>query len=80
MMVSFPDVLGLLGVFLTLVAYLLLNIEKIPANSITYSGLNIAGSLLIVYSLYFDFNISAFAMEICWLTISVYGLYKAMRL
>lgn len=79
MMMELPDVLGLFGVFLTLVAYLLLNIEKLKSDCVTYSGLNIVGSSLIIYSLYFDFNISAFAMEICWLMISVYGLYKAMK-
>jgi len=79
MMMTFPDALGLFGVFLTLVAYLLLNIKKIPADCVTYAGSNTVGSTLIIYSLYFDFNISAFAMEICWLLISLYGLYKVFR-
>lgn len=78
-MMSLPDGLGLFGVLLTLVAYLLLNIRKMNSGSMGYSGLNIVGSSLILYSLYFDFNISAFAMEICWLLISVYGLYKALQ-
>ncbi len=76
--IGLPDFLGLFGVFLTLIAYLLLNIKKIPADSVVYTGLNIVGSTLIIYSLYFDFNISAFAMEICWLLISVYGMYKVV--
>ena len=78
MMMSLPDGLGLFGVLLTLIAYLLLNIRKINSRSIEYAGLNIVGSTLIIYSLYFDFNLSAFAMEICWLLISVYGLYKSL--
>ena len=79
MMMSLPDGLGLFGVLLTLIAYLLLNIRKMSSHSIGYAGLNIVGSSLILYSLYFDFNISAFAMEICWLLISVYGLYKVLQ-
>ncbi|MDX2164297.1 MAG: hypothetical protein SFW07_02645 [Gammaproteobacteria bacterium] len=78
MNMTLPDALGLFGVFLTLIAYLFLNIKKIPADSVAYAGLNIVGSTLIIYSLYFDFNISAFAMEVCWLLISVYGLYKCL--
>jgi len=78
MAMTLPDGLGLFGVFLTLIAYLLLNIRKMSSHSIGYSSLNIIGSSLILYSLYYNFNISAFAMEICWLLISVYGLYKVM--
>ena len=79
MIMTFPDGLGLFGVLLTLIAYLLLNIRKMSSHSIGYAGLNIIGSSLILYSLYFDFNVSAFAMEICWLLISMYGLYKVLR-
>lgn len=79
MIMTLPDGLGLFGVLLTLIAYLLLNIRKMSSHSIGYAGLNIVGSTLILYSLYFDFNVSAFAMEVCWLLISVYGLYKVLK-
>jgi len=75
---TLPDLLGLLGVFITLAAYFLLNIKKISAEKTVYPVLNIVGSGLILYSLFFEWNIAAFVMEVCWLLVSFYGLYQAM--
>lgn len=74
-----PDGLGLIGVLLTLIAYLLLNIEKLLPDHISYALLNITGSGLILYSLFFNWNLAAVAMEVSWLLISFYGLYNAIR-
>jgi drug/metabolite transporter superfamily protein YnfA len=74
-----PDLLGLVGVFITLVAYFLLNTRKISAEKYTFPVLNAIGSVLILYSLFFEWNISAFIMEICWLLISCYGVWQVMR-
>lgn len=71
---TLPDLLGLLGVFITLIAYFLLNIKKISSEKTAYPILNIIGSVLILYSLFFEWNIAAFVMEICWLLVSFYGL------
>lgn len=74
-----PDGLGLFGVLLILIAYLLLNLDKLDAHSVSYAILNIIGSGLILYSLFFNWNLSAVAMEASWLLISFYGLYKAIK-
>ncbi len=73
------DGIGLLGVALILIAYGLLQIEKIDPKSVSYSALNGAGALLILVSLYFSFNLASFIIEIAWLVISGYGLVKALR-
>ncbi len=79
MTISFPDAIGLAGVMVTLIAYLLLSINKILARSIIYPGLNALGSLLILFSLYYHWNLSAFIMEICWALISVYCMFAMWR-
>ncbi|OUS28181.1 hypothetical protein A9R01_13870 ['Osedax' symbiont bacterium Rs2_46_30_T18] len=71
------DFLGNIGVLLVLVVYLGLQMEKLSARSVLYSGANIIGAILIMLSLYFKFNLSAFVMEFAWFLISAYGLYKA---
>lgn len=78
-MVSLFDAIGILGVVLTLVAYLLLQTERLDSRSRAYSALNLFGSVAILVSLAFDFNISAALMEGCWAVISLYGLVKAVR-
>lgn len=74
-----PTCLGLLGVSLTLFAYALLQMEKLKAEMVMYCLLNIIGSALILYSLWFDWNFSAFIMEGMWLILSVYGLWRVVR-
>lgn len=74
-----PTYIGLLGVSLTLVAYALLQTEKLKAETVLYCLLNIIGSILILYSLCFDWNFSAFIMEGIWLILSVYGVWRVVR-
>ena len=77
-MVSLFDAIGIFGVGLTLLAYLLLQAERLESRSRAYSALNLIGSVAILTSLAFDFNLSAMLMEGCWAVISLYGLIKAL--
>jgi hypothetical protein len=70
------DLAGLAGVLLIVIAYLLLQLDKLPSSSLTFSLLNAAGSLLIMVSLIFKFNASAFLIEVFWFLISLIGLTK----
>jgi uncharacterized membrane protein YedE/YeeE len=70
------DLAGNFGVLLILVAYFLLQLEKLNSNSIVYSILNAVGASGILTSLYFKFNLSAFLIEFFWLLISIMGIVK----
>jgi len=72
------DLTGFIGVLLIIVAYLLLQLDKLPSSSPSYSLLNAAGALLIIVSLIFQFNLSAFIVEVFWLLISLLGLTKSL--
>ena len=72
------DLAGFVGVLLIIVAYLLLQLDKLPSSSLTDSLLNAAGALLIVISLIFRFNLSAFVVEVFWFLISLLGLTKSL--
>ena len=41
-----------------------------------YSLINGLGALLILVSLFFNFNLSSFTIEVVWLLISAYGVGK----
>ena len=73
------DFLGNLGVLAVLVTYLLLQMEKMVPNSIAYSLINAIGAVLILYSLIYDFNLSAVIIEFAWLVISVYGIWRTVQ-
>ena len=70
------DLAGFVGVLLIVIAYLLLQLDKLPSSSLIFSLLNAAGSLLIMFSLLFKFNESAFLIEVFWFLISLLGLAK----
>lgn len=70
------DFVGSLGVFTIILTYILLQIEKVRSDSLFYSALNALGASLIIFSLYFNFNFPAFAVEFFWLLISLFGIGK----
>lgn len=78
-MTAAANAIGMLGAMLIVVAYLLLQVGRLDSRSLSYSVLNGAGAAGILYSLFFEFNMSAFAIEAFWLVISVYGGVRAFR-
>jgi hypothetical protein len=72
------DVVGFIGVVLIIGAYLLLQLDKLPSSSPRYSLLNAAGALLIIVSLIFAFNLSAFIVEVFWFLISLIGVRRSV--
>jgi hypothetical protein len=72
------DLVGFMGVLLIVLAYLLLQLDKLPSSSPKYSLLNAGGALLIIVSLIFAFNLSAIIMEVFWLLISLLGLWRSL--
>jgi hypothetical protein len=73
------DFLGNVGVVLIIIAYLMLQLNRIGSNSLSYSLLNVLGAALIIVSLVFNFNLSAFIMETVWVAISLFGIYRYFR-
>ena len=75
---SWYDLAGNIGVLMMVGAYLLLQMEKLSSSAVSYLLLNAVGALLVILSLVFHFNLSAFLMEVFWLLISLYGLAKPL--
>jgi hypothetical protein len=75
---SLYDFAGNIGVMMMVIAYLLLQVDKLSSSSITYLLLNAVGAVLVMISLMFRFNLSAFLMEAFWLLISLFGLGKSL--
>jgi len=67
-------VIGNIGVLLIVGSYLLAQLRRMSAVNPPYIVLNGLGATLILYSLWFDFNLSAFLIELIWLLISLVGL------
>ena len=70
------DLLGIIGVVSIVATYMLLQLEKLSATSFLYSAANGLGASLILVSLIYEFNLSAFIIEAFWLLISTYGIVR----
>ena len=74
------DLVGNVGVVLLMIAYLMLQLNRLRSDGLAYSLLNAVGASLIVLSLLVNFNLSAFIMEVFWILISFVGIYRYFRL
>ncbi len=79
MMAKTADMVGIIGVVLLLVAYYLLNLNKVSAFSLSYQILNLIGAAFILFSLMFQWNTSAVLIEIAWIFISLMGIWRAVK-
>lgn len=70
------DVVGSIGVAIIILTYVCLQIGKIKSDALIYSLLNAFGASLIIISLVYSFNFSAFIVEFFWVLISIYGIIK----
>lgn len=73
------DMVGILGVLMMSLAYALVSMKKIDAGGFWYPLVNAIGSALVIVSLFFQWNLSAFLMEGIWLLISLIGVLRALR-
>lgn len=74
------DLVGNVGVVVLMIAYLMLQLNKLRSDDLAYSLLNAIGASLIVLSLLVNFNLSALLMEVFWVLISFIGIFRYFRL
>ncbi|MGH8125336.1 MAG: CBU_0592 family membrane protein [Rhodanobacteraceae bacterium] len=74
-----PTIVGLVGMIITLLAYLLLQAQKLHGNGLVYQLMNAFGSAAIIVSLIYRPNLPSLVLEIAWLAISIYGIVVGRR-
>lgn len=70
------DLAGLVGVVLILIAYGGAALGRLDPTRAAALGLNLVGACLILASLVFAFNLSAFIMEAAWALVALIGLFR----
>lgn len=73
------DIIGVVGVSFVLATYYLLQFDKIDAKGFWYSFLNLFGAVLIMYSLLYNWNLASVIIEVFWIGISAYGVWKYFK-
>lgn len=73
------DTIGMIGTALVVVAYYLLQLEKLNPKGLGYNLLNLVGAVLLLISLLFTFNLASFVIEVFWIGASLIGLWKLLQ-
>ena len=73
---TLPDLGGLVGVAMMLVAYALGQLGRLRMESAPALLMNLIGALLVLASLTEKFNLSAVLMETAWALVALFGLIK----
>jgi hypothetical protein len=73
------ELVGLAGVALVLLAYFGLQSGRMRGDGVAFQVANILGAGGIALSLVYDFNLSAMAIELSWIAISIYGLVRGVK-
>lgn len=71
--------IGIIGVGIILLAYLLLQKRQITARHMSYQWMNIVGSTLLLASLFWEWNTPSVIIQCCWIAISFYGIYNIVK-
>ena len=80
MSLGWHDLAGMTGVALILASYLMLQLRRWSPTRPAYSLANAAGAALVLVSLTYEFNLSAFVVEVFWLAISLFGLWRSWQI
>jgi hypothetical protein len=78
MKLSIYDLAGFLGAAIIVVAYLAMQQRWLNALDWRFSAANLLGSLLILVSLWFEWNFPSVVIEIFWALISLMGLVRSL--
>lgn len=73
------NAVGIVGVGLIIIAFFLLQSGKLTSKDMVYPVLNLVGAILHIISLYRFWNVASFVIEIFWIGISAYGIWKIKK-
>jgi len=76
---TWPDVVGICGVIISVYYYARVQWQRDFAKRLAYSVGNLVGSLMIIYSLVYNWNIASFLSNMSWGAISLYGIYRCLK-
>ena len=78
-MLNFYDAAGVLGAALVIVAYFATQQRWMSSEDWRFPAANLVAAVLVLISLYANWNLASFVIEVFWLLISAYGLVKSVR-
>ena len=75
---AMADIVGLIGSSIFIAAFAYANFAK-RFDKLWFNFANLAGAVLLTASLWINFNLAAFVLEIAWGAIASLGIVAALR-
>ena len=72
------DIVGLVGSAIFIAAFAYANLAK-QFDKLWFNLANLVGAILLLSSLWINFNLAAFVLEIAWAAIALLGFAAAFR-
>lgn len=72
--------IGLAGGITVVIAYLLLSAGSISSTGLAYPVMNIMGSIGLLVSLVWHFNIASVVVNVVWVGIGIFGLWRRRQM
>lgn len=76
---SFSDLVGSIGTLIVTAAYFATQMRYLNSDDVRFPVANLVGSLMMVYSLVYAFNLASVLMELFWILISIAGIINYLR-
>jgi hypothetical protein len=77
MPIALYDLAGLVGAVIIMAAYFANQQRWLPSDDWRFPAANLVGSSLILVSLWFDWNLPSFVIELAWALVSILGVVRA---
>jgi hypothetical protein len=77
--VPWTNALGIVGAAVVMSAYALNQAGRLASDDIRFPAANLGGSVLMLVSLVFAFNLPSVLIEAFWIGISGYGIWRVRR-
>lgn len=76
---TYADLVGTIGTLIVVAAYCATQLRRMNSSDLAFPLVNLCGSLLIAFSLCFNFNLASALMEVFWIAISLLGIRQWHR-
>lgn len=73
------DIIGFCGVGTLLFAFYLAQSGRVSPQDIRSPVINLIGATLLLISLLYHWNTASVFFELCWIAISLYGIWKILK-
>ena len=77
--ITVVNIIGLMGVMLIVTMYICMQIGSLSPFQFSYSLYNFIGSIAILFSLLFNWNLASVVIECVWMIVSIVGMIKAVK-